>query len=151
MLIRLATLEDAGAISQLACTLSQKFVQDETVPGAAQRLLSTMSPAGIEKNIKSGYRYHVAELNGAVVGVIGIKDNRFLFHLFVAEHVHRRGIARQLWQIALQACMDEGNHESISVNSSFYACPAYEKLGFVALAEQQERNGVLSIPMIYNM
>lgn len=36
-------------------------------------------------------RYHVAESAGKLVGVVGVRDDTHLFHLFVAEGFHRRG------------------------------------------------------------
>ena len=101
--------------------------------------------------MQNGFRYHVAEFNNQVVGVIGIKNNNHLYHLFVSEAHHKKGIGRLLWAVARDACIAAGNSETFIVNSSRYAQDFYKKLGFVAQSEPQERNGVVSIPMRFSV
>lgn len=145
--IRPASFHDCEQISRLAMSLSEKYVTEETIPGAAQALRETMRPEGIEKNLRSGYQYHVAILNSTVVGVIGLKDHHQLIHLFVAEQHHRNGIARALWDMARAAAVTAGNQGEFSVSASLYAEPVYKNLGFESLAGPTERNGVVFVPM----
>ena len=97
--------------------------------------------------MQAGYRYHVAEVDGQLVGVVGVRNNAHLFHLFVAELYQRQGIASNLWNVAMQACLDAGNPGKFTVNSSRYALGVYEKLGFVACSSPQEVNGIIFYPM----
>jgi len=106
-----------------------------------------MTPAAVEKSIQAGFRYHLAEVGSQLVGVVGVKDNSHLYHLFVAESHQRQGVATGLWQLAMQACFDEGNSGEFTVNSSKYAQEAYKTLGFVAQSGPQDKNGVIFIPM----
>ena len=101
----------------------------------------------IEKYIQSGYRYHVAETDSQVVGVVAVRDNVHLFHLFVAEQYQRRGIATQLWKVAKTVCLNEGNPGEFTVNSSSFARDVYEKLGFISCSDPQEIDGILFYPM----
>ena len=82
-----------------------------------------------------------------IVGIVGIKDNKHLYQLFVDEDYQRQGIARKLWQFAMQKCLDSGNSGEFTVNSLLYAKAIYEKLGFVAQSGPVERKGVVEIPM----
>jgi GNAT superfamily N-acetyltransferase len=148
MKIRDATRRDVQAISDLARSLTEKYVVPEFPGPAREALLLSMGVNGIEKQMDIGCQYHVAEIDGHVVGVVGIKDNKHLYHLFVAEPFQRRGIGRELWSHAMRKCLEAGNPGEFSVNSSTYAQRAYESFGFVAQAGPLERNGIVSIPMV---
>lgn len=106
-----------------------------------------MAVDGIKQLIESGLRYHLAEINGNIVGIIGMKDNVHLYHLFVDEAFQRKGIARQLWGVAMQHCKMAGNPGIFTVNASRYAQSVYESFGFLAQSGPQERKGVVTIPM----
>jgi len=147
MHIRLATRSDATAISQLVFSLAAKYITVDFSAEGARTLLSSMEPAAIERSLASGYRYHIAEEAGAIVGVAGTRDNTHLYHLFVAESHHRRGIATALWRVARDACIAAGNSGEFTVNSSRYARPLYQKLGFVAAGPEDEHGGVFTTPM----
>ena len=91
----------------------------------------------------------MAEENGCLAGVTATRDDKHLYHLFVAEPFQRRGLARALWDHAKQACLEAGNPGEFTVNSSRFAVGLYVKLGFVPLGPEVDRNGVISIPMRY--
>ena len=147
MKIREATLSDAQAISNLARSLSEKYVTPEFATEASDAFLKSMMADGIRQLIESGLRYHLAEIDENIIGIVGMKDNKHLYHLFVDENFQRKGIARQLWNIAMETCKAVGNPGEFTVNSSKYAQRAYESLGFVAQSAPQERNGIVTIPM----
>ena len=67
--------------------------------------------------------------------------------MFVAERYHRKGIAKKLWQRAMEECLLEGNPGEFTVNSSSYARGVYKQLGFVAQSGPQEKNEVMFFPM----
>jgi len=145
--IRAATSRDAESISKLVCQLSATFIVNEFTSEGREILLNSMTPAAIEKYIQSGFRYHVAKLENQIVGVVGVKDNNHLYHLFVAEAFHRQGIARKLLQVAIDDCLVKGNPGEFTVSSSEYAQIVYEALGFVTQSEPQHKSGVIIIPM----
>jgi GNAT superfamily N-acetyltransferase len=144
---RTAVPGDGGEISRLVCALSEKFIAPDLTPSGNRILLESMTPDSIQKNIQNGFQYHVAVSENQIVGVIGILDNSHLYQLFVADSHHQQGIASTLWEIARQTCLSRGNHGEFTVNSSRYALPVYERLGFVAQSGFKEKNGVIYIPM----
>ena len=145
--IRKATPGDAESISKLVCKLSAKYIAQAFTADGAEHLLASMNPDAISKYIRSGFKYHVAEMEKRIVGVVGIRDNNHLYHLFVAEKYQRRGIARKLWQVAMETCLSNGNPGEFTVNSSEYAVGVYEQWGFVAQSGPVEKEGVVFIPM----
>ena len=80
-----------------------------------------------------------------IVGFIAIKDKTRLFHLFVDEKYHKKGIAKELWQY-IKEKFDVSN---MSVNSSIYAIKTYESFGFEINGEQKEYLGLKYQPMSY--
>jgi GNAT superfamily N-acetyltransferase len=145
--IRSATLADSERISNLIYVLAEKYITHELTPEGATTLLSSLRPNEIKQYIESGIKYHLAEIEDELVGVIAVKDNSHLYHLFVDEHYQRKGIASLLWSVAQEACLLKGNPGIFTVNSSSFALPIYEKLGFIVQEGQQEKDGVIYIPM----
>lgn len=113
MRIREATLEDATAISDLIRPLAEKYIAHEFSAKGARDLLWSMEPEAIRGYFKSGYKYHVAEENGVLVGVVAVRDNMHLYHLFVPDTFRGQGFARKLWQVAHDACRDAGKRRRI--------------------------------------
>lgn len=147
MVIRQAALADSKNISGLVSGLAEKYITHEFTPSGAKNLLGSMRPDIIKEHMQSGYEYHVAEIDGQLVGVVAVRNNSHLYHLFVDDKYQNRGIARQLWDIASTSCLSKGNPGVFTVNSSKYARPVYEKFGFVAQSAPEERSGVIYIPM----
>lgn len=146
--IRPAIPADSEAIAALIGSLTHYFVADGSAP-AARPFLATFSPAAIAGLLADGdYLCLCAEeqgqKSGQLLGVLTLHRPAHLHHLFVAPAAHRRGIARRLW-LALESHLDPAM--PVTVNSSEYAVPVYQRLGFAATAEVQQRNGVRYVPM----
>lgn len=101
----------------------------------------------MRQRIASNYCFHVAEAQGQVAGVVGVRDGAHLFTLFVAEDFQGQGLGRRLWELARAECLAAGNPGAFTVNSSKYAVPVYERFGFVVAGPVQSRSGVLFVPM----
>ena len=83
-----------------------------------------------------------------ILGVIAIQSTSHISLMFVDKHYHRQGIARQLFDVALDWFNKNKGVKQITVNSSPYAVKVYEHLGFVKTDEQQEKNGIIFVPMM---
>lgn len=147
MHIREANVADADAISRLILPLGERFIACDLLPEGARALLDSFQPDSIVGYFQAGYRYHVAEEEGRLVGVVGVRDNSHLYHLFVDEDYHRQGVARRLWNVAQQAAITAGNPGRFTINSSPYAVPVYRRFGFVETGPADCTKGVVSIPM----
>ncbi|HEY5600027.1 MAG TPA: GNAT family N-acetyltransferase [Candidatus Manganitrophaceae bacterium] len=145
--IREAGVSDAERISALVSDLSREFILPDVAPDARSRFLSALDSAAIAEFMRGPFRYHVLEIGGELVGVVGVRDNRHLYHLFVAKNFQGRGLGRRLWEHAAAACLAQGNPGEFTVNASTNAVPVYEKLGFVATAPIQQRDGISYAPM----
>ena len=144
--------EDIAAVAELLESLARASFLQEFAPEARELFLSKNSAVAIEQFVAAGFRYHVAELdskilNSRIVGFVGIRDNKHLYHLFVAQPFQGRGIGRRLWETAAAECIAQGNPGVFTVNSSSNAVAVYERFGFKCTAPLQNVNGVLFTPM----
>jgi GNAT superfamily N-acetyltransferase len=146
--IRPATEVDAEAISRLVTGLAKRFITPDYSPEGADTLLSHLTPEAIENVMNQGTRYWVAEDMDGIVGVVGVTSSAaHLYHLFVAESHHRRGLGQLLWEHLRGECVRDGHPGVFTVNSSLYAVPFYRSLGFVNTGSRDEKSGVICQPM----
>jgi GNAT superfamily N-acetyltransferase len=149
--IRLATTADARAISELILPLATKFIAHEFSEEGQRNLFRSMEPDAIEGFFQAGYRYHVAAVDWRVVGVVGVRDNSHVHHLFVAEDHQRCGLATDLWRVARGACLEAGNPGRFTVFSSKYALDVYRAFGFIESGPPEIKDEVIATPMEYEV
>jgi GNAT superfamily N-acetyltransferase len=145
--IRPAQADDALAISQLLQGLAHHFLLDPT-QAATSPFMQTVSPAAIAGYISSDFfDYCVGEVQGQLAGAVAVRDGKHLFHLFVDTPYQRQGLAARLWAHAQQRAWAKGNSQGFTVNSTPFAVPAYQRLGFVATGPEVQTRGVAYVPM----
>lgn len=138
---------DASAISAFVAPLAAEFIAHEFAPDARERFLATLSPEAIERYLAAGFRYHVAEAGGELVGVVATRAESHVYHLFVGGSARGTGLGRRLWERARDASRAAGHRGDFTVNASRFAVGFYEKLGFVRDGPEREQDGVVSVPM----
>lgn len=141
------TDHDVPAAAALMRALSLEYFLHEGGPEAAAHFTDENNEAGLRGFMQAGIRYYAAVENGTLAGFIAIRDNSHLFHMFVSKSHHRKGVARQLWDVARAEAMAQGNPGMFTVNASNYAVPVYEKMGFVRTGPTQSKNGIFYNPM----
>lgn len=143
--IRQAKASDAEEISKLITGWAQHYL-GEPVPQEAIPFLATLTPSATAERIDAqNFSYYVAEGRAGLCGVIGLRDNSHLYHLFVHPDAHKQGVARALWEHA----KSRSGSSTFIVNSSLPAVPVYERFGFVAKDAAQSKNGLVFVPMKY--
>lgn len=80
-----------------------------------------------------------------IVGLLAVRLPTHVALLFVDEAYHRQGIAKQLFQEMLSELMPE----QVTVNSSPYAVPIYERLGFQIEGNEKTVSGIRFQSMVY--
>ena len=107
-----------------------------------------MNEDAIKRYLLEGYCYHLADDdNNKIIGVIGIKNNSEIYHLFVDENHQGRGISRYLWELAKSNCFKNGSNGFFTVNSAVNAKQVYLKFGFLATDKITLNSGIKEIPM----
>ena len=83
--------------------------------------------------------------NGRLIGIIGIhREKQHISLFFVQKQYHRQGIGNSLFNYM----MEYYKFTRISVNSSTYAVPFYQSLGFKVVGDKERNKGIVSVPMV---
>jgi N-acetylglutamate synthase-like GNAT family acetyltransferase len=146
--IRPANLTDANAIAELVREVSEcSFLREFSETGQL-RFLSDHSPESMTARLQSGeFQYDLAEVDGVLVGVVGVRRKSHLFSLYVVDRMQKHGLGRLLWNHARARAVESGSAEGFTVNSSKNAVPFYERFGFVTQGPVVDSHGVLYVPM----
>lgn len=100
---------------------------------------------------RSAHFVCVARQEQEPVGMIEIRKHRHISMFFVQSVYQQMGIGRQLLACALNRCMEKKpDLESITVNASPNAVPAYRHLGFLPNPPEKIISGIRYIPMQRN-
>lgn len=148
--VRPATPADAGAISALITSLLHYRSPAPTAPPPAA-LLAQLQPESLAQAMVTGEaRYHVACDGGATIGAVGVRHDRHLLHLFVAESHHRRGIGGALWRAAVADVLTRQPTIEMTVRSSIYAVEIYRRFGFAQSGPRVD-GPVSFVPMVIQL
>lgn len=143
MEIREAIESDATSISELIHRVSMQCNFSEMEP-CPQWFIESIKPDALKPLIVSDdYLWLIAVERGEVAGVLTLFEGNLVKYLFVHPKFQRKGIARRLWQQVTPMLRSE-----ISVRSSLFAVPFYEKRGFKKVGEVKFFNGVSFQTMI---
>lgn len=84
---------------------------------------------------------------GRLVGIIAARNaGTHIALFFVDGDHHRRGIGRKLWKTML----NDSESSRITVHSSQYAVPVYERLGFIKTGAARTEDGITFVPMVFD-
>lgn len=145
--IREALLIDAENISTFIRGEAHYCTVNPSGDGA-EHFFASITPEAIASYITSpDFIYLLGFVGVELVGVVAIRDGKHLYHLFVASKFHRLGIGSILWSHAKTKALEIGNTEGFTVNSSLFAVPVYERLGFQIHGARVEEKGIVFVPM----
>lgn len=150
--IRALPRDDCVSVCELVLTLFDAFVAPRATPAGRALFVEQTTPLRLERRLEEGHRYWVAQLDGALAGVVGVGTDCHLYWLFVDASLHHRGIGRQLLEHAVAELRAEDPGASrLTVFSSDYAVPVYRRLGFRRTGPEQYRDGIPMTPMALDL
>jgi GNAT superfamily N-acetyltransferase len=138
---------DFAPAAALMRALSLQFIVHDAAPDKAAMFIDANSEQGLRGFAAAGIVYHVAVVDDAVAGFVAVRERSHLYHMFVARHMHGRGIARALWAVARQCAIDGGGDGRFTVNSSNHAVGVYEAMGFIRTGPRLAVKGLQVNPM----
>lgn len=144
---------DERAVSALIEEVFDEFIAPDYGPGGVEEFKRHILPEDLLHRQLGGDSFIIlAEEDGEVVGVIDVRDGCHIRLFFVRKDRQGRGIGRGLFDLSLLRCREEDpSLEEITVNSSPYAIPIYESLGFFVSRPERTRNGIRHTPMSYRV
>ncbi|ASC02338.1 GNAT family N-acetyltransferase [Fusobacterium nucleatum] len=96
------------------------------------------------KKITKSFKVYGAFEDNVLKGLIATDRRKRHINLFFVDKVSQgKGIGKKLMSIVI----DDNENSFITVNSSRYAVPIYEKLGFIKTEEEKEQDGLKFTPM----
>ena len=137
--IRLALETDAFEIAELIYSTSVRccFTPEQPCP---EWFKESVQPSQIANLVKFEHMvWLVAVQEQTLTGVLAVSDKSHVKYFFVDPTCQKLGVGKQLWHFAMDSGV-LGN--SILVRSSLFAVPVYERLGFKAIEQPKEFNGM---------
>jgi GNAT superfamily N-acetyltransferase len=145
--LRTATAADAPAASALIRAVSASFTLAPDGAGA-EAFFASVSEAALRGYIADPlFDYRVATVAGTLAGLVAVRGDSHLYHLFVAPEHAGRGLARRLWDSARAAALARAGPAAFTVNATLNAEPVYAHFGFVRTGAVQHMHGIAFVPM----
>ncbi len=96
------------------------------------------------KKITKSFKVYGAFEDNVLKGIIATDRRKRHINLFFVDKVSQgKGIGKKL----MSTVIDDNENSFITVNSSRYAIPIYEKIGFIKTEEEKEQDGLKFTPM----
>ncbi len=143
---------EESAVCDLIARSFNEFVAPDYSAEGVQEFFRYAHPDALRERAQADHFVLVAEAGHDLAGMIEVRASNHVALLFVDGAYHRQGIATELFRRALVICQqNQPDLKTVSVNSSPYAVPIYEKLGFHATNTEQLVHGIRFIPMIMDV
>ena len=143
---------DADAVSQLILDSFVEFIEGEYSDEGRAEFTRYVQPGPLVDRSRSNHFILVAMAGERPAGVIELRDNDHVSLLFVDSRFQRHGIARELLMRALAVARPaKPGLDRVTVNSSRFGVPIYEKLGFRQTGPERSVNGIVFIPMAHRL
>jgi GNAT superfamily N-acetyltransferase len=153
VIFRRFTENDEVAVYELIGGVFEEFIAREYTEEGVSEFRKYIVPEAILQRYRADFSFAFLALDGEeILGFIEVRDQSHIMLFFVREDYHQRGIGRALFSQARDECLKiNPGLAALTVNSSPYAVPIYERLGFVRTGAERMKNGIRHTPMIYNM
>jgi GNAT superfamily N-acetyltransferase len=143
---------EESIVCNIVARVFKGFVEPGFSSEGIQEFLRYVEPGALAQRAQADHFVWVAVAHDEIVGMVEVRDHNHVSLFFVDARYHRRGIGRELIQRALDTCRhNRQNLQQIDVNSSPYAVPVYQKLGFRQTGAEQVENGIRFIPMVLEL
>ena len=142
------TADEAPAVAAMVIAAFDEFIAPGYTPEGIAEFHEFAAPDAILARMAQDHFVRVALAAGAPVGMVEIRQNNHVALLFVDRAYQQHGIATHLLALALaDARAADPDLARVTVNSSRFGVPAYEKLGFRQTGPERTVNGIVFIPM----
>ena len=136
------------SIHQLIKRVYDEFVWSDYSDEGNKFFYDWIQPAKIAKRQRTQINILVAFMDSELIGMIEIRDNKYISLLFVDKEYQGQGIAKRLFYESLKACIQrDSTLDKFYVHASPFSIPIYMKLGFVQTDTMQTQFGIRYLPM----
>ena len=144
------TLEsDVKDLSELVCNSFVTLASADWSSAATEKLVADSSPEAMLTALKGSHFSKVALSNNQIVGMVLFSKPNVMKMLFVSPDMTRRGFGRLLWESARESVeKSEPAVSTIELNSTTFAIPFYQSVGFVPVSTKFEIEGAIMTRMV---
>lgn len=135
---------DIAAVFAVVKKSFDAFVAPGYSPEGIAEFYRFANPEAMVSRLPQNIMLAAKNARGEMGGFIELRNECHISLLFTDPVFARQGIARLLFESAKALCPETKEFE---VNSSFFAVPVYEKLGFAAVGPERTVNGITFVPM----
>jgi ribosomal protein S18 acetylase RimI-like enzyme len=147
--LRQALDSDVKDLSDLVCNSFVTFASADWSSAATEKLVADSSPEAMLTALKGSHFSKVALSNNQIVGMVLFSKPNVMKMLFVSPDMTRRGFGRLLWESARESVeKSEPAVSTIELNSTTFAIPFYQSVGFVPVSTKFEIEGVIMTRMV---
>lgn len=135
-------------IFQLIKKVYDEFVATDYSEEGNRFFYDWIDPLKIAERQNNQINLWVAFDDSNLVGMIEIRENKYISLLFVDKASQGQGIAKILFHESLQECLKrDPKPDKFYVHASPFSIPIYKKMGFVETGSLQEEHGIKYLPM----
>ena len=139
---------DEHKVCDLVLRVFDSFVAPSYCEEGINEFKSNITVEKLKKRSEENHFILLARHADKIVGMIDIRENHHISLFFVDIAFQNKKIGKTLFRKAVTLCRGRGSElNQISVNSSPYAVPIYEKMGFRKTDDEQIKNGMRFFPM----
>jgi GNAT superfamily N-acetyltransferase len=145
--IRKAAASDAEKISELIYSAMHLFLINPDGKGA-EHFLQMTTPSGLVGFMaQPNINYLLGEEDGIFCGVVAVRNDSHLQHLYIVPAFQGRGMGKYLWETARDQAIAAGNEGQFTVNAVLSAIPFYQRMGFETVGDITLTGGLRCQPM----
>jgi GNAT superfamily N-acetyltransferase len=135
-------------IYQLIKKVYDEFVSVDYSNEGNRFFYEWIKPSKIAERQRNQINIWIAFIDSKLVGMIEIRDNKYISLLFVDKEYQGKGIAKKLFEKSLKEIIRrDPKLNKFYVHASPYSIPIYKKMGFIETDDMQEENGMKYLPM----
>ena len=141
-------------VCNLVISVFKEFIAHQYSHEGIREFLKYVQPELFLRRSQKNHFVLVATIQGKIVGMIEIRNNRHVSLLFVDKRFQQIGIGRELLRRSLEICQLEislkrsPSLQEVSVNSSPNSIQTYERMGFRQKGSEQVKNGIRFTQMV---
>jgi GNAT superfamily N-acetyltransferase len=135
-------------IHQLIKKVYDEFVSLDYSDEGNRFFYEWIKPSKIAERQCNQINLWVAFIDSKLIGMIEIRDNKYISLLFIDKEYQGQGIAKKLFDKSLKEIIRrDPKLDKFYVHASPYSIPIYKKMGFIETDNMQEENGMKYLPM----
>jgi GNAT superfamily N-acetyltransferase len=143
---------DIEPVVVLVREVYNEFVAPGYAPRGNDTFYGFIREDAMLQRLDAGSMVFTARESGAITGMIEIRDGSHISLFYVKKDCQGRGIGSALFRHAVERIREfHPGTGAVTVNSSPFAAPIYESLGFVKVSELQEKNGIKYVPLEFKI